>query len=152
MTGSLDQRERGVALFAAALAAVSTAVLWTPHLDEPEGLAVAGVGVALAGLLALAARSGRRLPTGLAAVLLAFGPWGFAWVLGFPYLCLAAWLLFRHGRARSAPGADEGAEPSGQQERRPGRRPRREAKTAETRSRPAHPEPNKRYTPPQGRR
>ncbi|MDP9070497.1 MAG: hypothetical protein M3N68_04295, partial [Actinomycetota bacterium] len=115
MIGSLDEREQRVALLAAALAAVSSVALWAPLFEQPRAVGMAGLGVAMAALLALAARSRRRLPTGVAAMVLAFGPWGFAWVIGFPYLCLAAWLLFRR---RSPPAEPEATGPADQRGRR----------------------------------
>ena len=151
MTVPLDGLERRVASFGAALAAVVSVALWAPALDRFDGIVLTAIGLAMAAFLALAARSGRRLPTGVAAMLLAFGPWSFAWVVGFPYLCLAAWLLFRHGRARTAPRRTEGPEEPDQPEHRHRRRPRPEGEAA-ARSRPHRPEANKRYTPPQRRR
>ena len=143
MSAPLDERERTVALSAAGLAAVASVALWAPNFEHAEAVVLAGVGVALAVFLGGAALSRRRLVTGLAAMLLAFGPWAFAWVIGFPYVCLAAWLLFRHGRTRAArPERPEGAE---------GRR-RSKDEPAPARARPARPEANKRYTPPQRKR
>lgn len=137
----LDQREQRFSYAAAAFGALASAGLWAPAFDETAGIVLAAIGVAMAGLLALAARRGSRLLTGLAAVLLAFGPWGMAWILGFPFLCLAAWLLFRGGRLAAETRAARPPEPKREPKKKP------EAPSA----RPSRPEANKRYTPPQRR-
>ena len=144
MRTPLDDRERRWSLIAAGVAAVASVALWAPAFDVAAGVFFAAVGIVLAALLAVAARSRHRLLTGLAAMLLAFGPWAFAWMLGFPFLCLAAWLLFR--KPASRPGTEEGDE---RQPRRARERPARGKRAATPRSGPRRPEANKRYTPPQ---
>ena len=139
-----------MALLAAALAAVSSVAVWAPSFERRAAVGWAVMGVAMAGLLALAARSRRRLPTGVAAMVLAFGPWGYAWVNGFPYLCLAAWLLFRQRHRQPDDRAAAGH--AAQAPARGRRRARREDEPGAERSRPPRPEANKRYTPPRRRR
>ena len=95
----LDERERRLALWAAGIAAATWMLLWALSGFTTTATVLAAVGLGLAGLLALAARHGNRLLTGLAAVVLSFGPWGRAYLLGLPYSLLAAWLLFRGIRA-----------------------------------------------------
>ena len=145
MRTPLDDRERRWSLIASAVAAVASVALWAPAFDVAAGVFFGLLGVVLAGLLALAARSRRRVPTGLAAVLLAFGPWAFAWLIGFPFLCLAAWLLFRKPPRAEEAGKDDEAD--GRRAR--ARRPARGQRAAPGRAGRRHPEANKRYTPPQ---
>lgn len=92
----LDDREQRIAYWAAGLGALSAVVFYAPGFDDfYQAWVLAIVGVAMGGLLALASRSRSRLLTCLAAVLLGFGPWGFAYVIGLPFLVLAGWLLWR---------------------------------------------------------
>lgn len=151
----LDDRERRLALIASAAA---VAVVGVAVVDLSDALSdrilIASIGLVLAGLLAVGARSRRRLPTGLAAVLVAFaaGP-----VLGFPFLCLAAWLLFRGGRAAAEEAARRRAEEDDGEttEQEPPRRRRRRVPveaTVEGPAGPARPTANKRYTPPRNHR
>ena len=141
----IDDREQRYAYVGAGLGAMVSVALWAPAFDEAAGLALAGIGVVMSGLLALAARRPSRLLTGGAAVLLSFGPWGFAWIVGLPYLVLAGWLVLRAPRP----------EPREPREPRTSRR-RRDADEVEQ-PQPAPPapsgppKPNKRYTPPRGR-
>ncbi|MDP9388123.1 MAG: hypothetical protein M3Q48_09485 [Actinomycetota bacterium] len=133
---TMDATERRWSMAAAAVGALTSIILWAPAFDRQAGVVLALIGVAMSALLALAARAGSRLLTGIAAVLLSFGPWGFAWIVGVPYLVLAGWLAVRAGRARAAaavtaPAVEERAAPA----------------TGARRS--TRPEPNKRYTPPQ---
>ncbi|MGH9165404.1 MAG: hypothetical protein ACRDZW_07835, partial [Acidimicrobiales bacterium] len=102
----LDQAEQRLALRAAAVAAVVFIGLYAASFDELRYVLIAAIGVAMAGLLALAARSGRRLATGAAALLVSFGPWSFAWILGAPFLALDGWLALR-ARPRRAVGASD---------------------------------------------
>lgn len=156
----LDDRERRYALAAAATGAVAAVVIWIPFFNQSSGVLLAVIGVLLSGLLAVAARSRRRLATGLMAVLLAFGPWGGAWVIGFPFLCLAAWLLLRGSREAAEEAARRRAEGDDRQAstKEPSRRRRRQAPVEATvegptgPARPARPTANKRYTPPRNRR
>ena len=151
MTAPLDELERRVALSGAGLAAVASVVLWAPGFEHAAAVAWAGVGVVLAAFLGAAAFARLRLPTGMGAVLLAFGPWGPNWVIGFPYLCLAAWLLFRHGRATAA-RAQRAAGRADQPEQADRQRRSGRDRSAAARPGRARPEANKRYTPPQRRR
>jgi hypothetical protein len=148
----LDERERRITLWVAAMGALASVVLWAPAFDQAAGLILAAVGVVLSGLLAAAARSGNRLLTCVAAVLLGFGPWGVAWILGLPYVILATWLLFRDRKASAERRARE-APRTGEQEPERKRRPRSRARARQppARERPARPEASKRYTPPQRR-
>ena len=95
---ALDDREQRYAFLAAGLGAAVSVALWAPTFDEPAGVAFAGIGVIMSGLLAVAARRRNRLFTGGAAALLSFGPWGFLWLVGLPFLVLAVWLVLRAPR------------------------------------------------------
>lgn len=147
---ALDDRERRITYWVAAVAAGASVALWAPGFDEQLAIVLAAAGVALAGLLALAARSRRRLLTCLAAVLLGFGPWGVAWVLGLPYIALATWLVFRDRKATQAAQTrdDDDAESSSKATRKARRQP------SPRREREPHsgPQASKRYTPPRKRR
>lgn len=143
---ALDEREQRYAYLAAGLGAVTSVGLWAPAFDESAGVALAAIGLAMSALLAAAARRRSRLLTGIAAVLLSFGPWGFLWIVGLPYLVLAGWLAVRAPRP----------EPRAPRTPRPSRR-RRQAEDGEDgesvpepRPRPAAPKASKRYTPPRG--
>ena len=154
----LDEREQRWTRRAAFAGATAFIALYASGFDEFRFVVAAAVGVAMCGLLAVAARSRKRLLTGMAALVVGFGPWGFAWVLGAPFLLLSGWLLFRakpRERDPSSPSedgrdADESAE-NPVSSRRPGRRGRRAKATAEVVVGPRRPTPNKRYTPPGGR-
>ena len=138
MIGSpLDDREQRYAYVAAGLGAAVSVALWAPAFDEGAGLALAAIGAAMSALLAGAARRRSRLLTVGAALLLSFGPWGFAWIVGLPYLVLGTWLVVRAPRTPREP-----------------RRRRPPAVVEEHREppRPEPPKPSKRYTPPGGRR
>lgn len=141
-TSALDQREQRYALLAAGLGAVTSVILWAPAFEERAALALAGIGLAMSALLALAARRRSRLLTGVAAVLLSFGPWGMAWVLGLPYLVLAGWLALRAPRPQPGERAGRrGATTDGE-----------EADTDRLRVPvTGPPRANKRYTPPRRR-
>lgn len=158
----LDDREQRIAYWAAALGAAVSVALWAPEFDKGAAVALAGIGLIMAALLSLAARSRSRLWTCVAAGLLAFGPWGMAWVLGLPYLALVGWLTLRSPRLR--PRREAGGEPEGRVvdaaavETAPRRRPRRRGGDdagadggggGETRTPPPA---SKRYTPPHQRR
>lgn len=100
----------------------------------------------MAGFLGAAAWRRSRLFTGLAAVLLAFGPWSAAWLLGLPYMVLAGWLAVRG--AKKAAGDPVAPRPPREPRARRSRQPVADAGDA-----PARPAPpaSKRYTPPQQR-
>jgi len=155
----LDEREKRVARWVAGFGAVSAVALYAPAFDQLAAVVLAFVGVAMAGLLLLASRSGSRLFTCLAAGLLGIGPWGFAYIIGLPFLLFAGWLISRDAQARRATGG------------RPlKKRPVREKPVREERARaqpvrkkpsgkaqvkeppkPSRPGRSKRYTPPGGR-
>ena len=142
---ALDDREQRYAYLAAGLGAAMSVALWAPSFDERAGVILALIGVAMSGLVALAARRRSRLFTGGAAALLSFGPWGYAWLIGLPFLVLAVWLVLRAPRPEPRP--------------RPERPPRasRRRRAAEDDADEAPPPPkapagpppaSKRYTPP----
>ena len=146
---SLDDREQRYAYVAAGVGAFASVAIWAPTFDETAGVTLAAIGMAMAALLAAAARRRSRLLTGIAAAVLSFGPWGTFWLIGLPFLGLTAWLVVRAPRPQPR-APRERAEP------RPPRR-RRRAGSAEAADEPPAPRPsgppaaNKRYTPPQRR-
>lgn len=149
---ALDDREQRYAFLAAGLGAAVSVALWAPSFDERAGVALAAIGVTMSALLALAARRRSRLFTGGAAVLLSFGPWGFLWLVGLPFLVLAAWLVLRAPRPEPRPRpervsrasrrrqAEEDAAGDGDGEEA--------AVTAAPRLPAGPPKASKRYTPP----
>lgn len=146
---SLDDGEQRYAYLAGGLGAFSSVAIWAPAFDERAGIALAAIGLAMAALLAAAARRRSRLLTGIAAVVLSFGPWGALWLIGLPFLALAAWLAVRAPRAGPRT-------PRVPRDPSPSRRRRRAAVEEEEDGPPAPPRPrppvaNKRYTPPQRR-
>jgi hypothetical protein len=154
----LDQREVRLATRGAIVAAAGFVALYaTTGFSDVAYVVGAAIGVAVAGLLFLAARSGRRMLTGLAALAVGLGPWGGAWVLGAPFLLLGGWLLFRARPRERRPaaggdaGEDEGGDDSsGEAPTGRSRWRRSPAPAAETTAR-RPPTANKRYTPPAGR-
>lgn len=154
----LDQRETRLTTRAAVVAGAAFVALYATTGFSAWGYVLgAAIGLAMALLLWAAARSGRRMLTGLAALAVGFGPWGTAWVLGAPYLLLAGWLLFRaRPRARAQPENEADEDDDGDQaERRPAARRRRRstagAETAPASEKRSRPSASKRYTPPSGR-
>ncbi len=143
----LDPREQRYAYRLAGFAAVASVALWAPEFDERAGIALSGIGVAMAGLLAAAAWRRSRLLTGLAAVLLAFGPWSMAWLIGLPYLVLAGWLAVRGARKAAA----DPSAPRPPREPRPRRSRQPTADAGGPLARSSPPPASKRYTPPQQR-
>jgi hypothetical protein len=133
----LSDNERRIALWIAGAAALLSIGLWSPQFDRPAGVVIALVGVVMAGLLALAARSRSRLLTGGASLLLAFGPWGFVWVLGAPFLLFAVWTWF--GSRRQPVAGEAGVEAP---------EAARPAKAVAPPKPTGPPRPSKRYTPP----
>lgn len=89
---------------ASLVAAGSFLVLWLPNLDRhasgsgTSGATYLGVGLALAAILALATLTGRRLASGVAALLVAAGPWGPEALFQLLYFLLAVamtgWALY----------------------------------------------------------
>ena len=94
----LNDREQRYAVIGAWLGGAVSVALWAPSFNETAGVVLAGIGLVMAALLYLAAQRRHRLFTGLACILLAFGPWGMAWVVGLPYLGLAGWLALKSPR------------------------------------------------------
>jgi hypothetical protein len=97
----LDDREQRWALWGAGAGAVAFIAYWAPSFNRLPAVQLALIGCAMAAALALAARRRSRLMTGLAAMLVGFGPWGGVWPLGLPYLMLAARLAL--GAVRAEP-------------------------------------------------
>lgn len=164
----LDGREQRYAYVGVGLAAAVSVALWAPAYNERAAVALSGIGVVMAFLLGVAAKRRNRLFTGLACVLLAFGPWGMAWVVGLPYLMFAAWLALKSNRLqpRMEHEVDEHGEIVGRPARpvreRPTRPPRRRRRrgaddddaveaTAGAPAKRTPPPPSKRYTPPNRR-
>lgn len=145
---ALDDREQRYAFLAAGLGASVSVALWAPSFDEPAGLALAGIGVLMSALLALAARRRSRLLTGGAAALLSFGPWGFLWLVGLPFLVLAVWLVLRAPRPEPGPRPERA--PRASRRRRAAADDGAEA-GVEVRAPAGPPKPSKRYTPPGSR-
>lgn len=157
----LDDREQRYAYIGVGVAAFVSVALWAPRFDEGAAVALSGIGMFMALLLAVAAKRRHRLFTGLACILLAFGPWGMAWVVGLPYLMLAAWLSLKSRRL--APLPEPELDENGEIVRRPApvqTRPRRRrgSRSTDDREGPTAPDdpearrppsPSKRYTPPQ---
>ncbi len=91
--------------YGGALVAVgSFLTLWVPNIGvhaagRPSGTTYLALGLALAGLLALATASGRRLAVGLGALLVAAGPWGPEALFPLLYLLLSAWMTVQVARA-----------------------------------------------------
>lgn len=111
--------------------------------------------------MAAAARYGRRTVAAVVSLLAAFG---MGTVLGFIYIALGAWLMFRNSRAQreqrlAARGATRPGRESSPRERTTGRgasaAPSREARGGRSarrvRATPPRRAPNKRYTPPADR-
>lgn len=171
----LDDREQRYAYVGAALAVAVSVALWATSFDTSSALALAGIGLVMAALLGGAASRRNRLLTVLASVLLAFGPWGMAWVAGLPFIVLAARLALRSAvlEPRPEPEVDERGDivTRSRSRSRPPRAPRQSggrrrrrrsggadddddamaAASGATARRPGPP-PSKRYTPPQRRR
>ncbi len=162
----LSDREHRYASYGVAWAVLWSVVVWAPSFDERAAVALCGIGLAMAFLLAIAVKRRQRLFTGLACILLAFGPWGMAWVIGLPFLLLAAWLALKSNRLGpvTEPELDENGgmveHPVVAARVRPARTSRRRRHAAEGdgpapdgSGAPRTPPPrSKRYTPPQGPR
>ncbi len=153
----LDGREKRVALWAAGFGAVSSVAFYAPAFDEfTAAIVLALVGLAMAGLLALTSRSGSRLFTCIAAGLLGIGPWGYAYIIGLPFLILAGWLLYRDANARRAQREtrvrERPVKEKPEKERPPKERPIKNKAVPQAGQKPSRPGASKRYTPPGGRR
>jgi hypothetical protein len=151
----LDDLEQRVAYGAAAVAAVLSIALNVYHL--PGSLLFALIGVVFAGVMVAAGQRRSRLLAGVAAYLLAFGPWHVA-LVGTPFLMVGLWMWFR-GR----PGPEElEARRQARDARMAERRASRGAGRGRGRSKAGAdddagggkkaPPPSKRYTPPGTRR
>ena len=149
---ALDDREQRYAFLAAGLGAAVSVALWAPSFDEPAGVALAGIGVIMSALLALAARRRSRLFTGGAAALLSFGPWGFLWLVGLPFLVLAVWLVIRAPRPEPRPRPERAPRVSRRRRAAAGDGAEADGEAAVTPRAPAGPpKASKRYTPPGSR-
>ena len=91
MAVPLTRNEQRIAIALAAAAAVFFV------LSLRDSTAVLAVGLVMAGALAAAAWRRHRIATAIASFVTGFGPWGFAFILGAPFLILA-FVLVRAGR------------------------------------------------------
>ena len=148
---ALDDREQRYAFLAAGLGAAVSVALWAPSFDERAGVALAAIGVTMSALLALAARRRSRLLTGGAAALLSFGPWGFVWLVGLPFLVLAVWLVLRAPRPEPRPRPERVPRASRRRQAAEDDDGEVAAVTAAPRAPAAPPKASKRYTPPGSR-
>jgi len=164
----LDNRER-VYGYGAALAAVFFAVLVyvvetnDKHLKLTKGqftpTTTLIVGLVGAAALVVATYIGRRALVGFVALFVFLGFSNSDFIVGLPFLILAAWLLYRSYKvqkeATAKLRADKAAGVGGAAADTPARGPRASAasgrEAAQTRAQrkkgPTGPEPNKRYTP-----
>jgi hypothetical protein len=159
----LDGRERVYSYVAAVMAAVFAVIVYAEehhvkahtHVKNqlsPETTLLLGLASAVA--LAITTRIGRRALVGFVALFtfLAFG--NSALVLGFPFLALAVWLLFRSYKVQKEAAANvRAAKASGSagSASTTGSPAARSTGKVETKGRakkgPVTPEANKRYTP-----
>ena len=65
---------------------------------QSDTLLLALLGMAFAFVLAIGSIKGHRGVMAIGAFLTAFGPWGFAYIFGAPFLACAAFLLWRANR------------------------------------------------------
>lgn len=149
----LDDLEQRVAFGAAAVAAVLSIALNV--YDLPETLLFALIGVVFAGVMAAAGQRRSRLLAGVAAYLLAFGPWHVA-LVGTPFLMIGLWMWFRGRPGPEELEARRQARAARMAERRAARSASR-GKGSKGAADPAAtgkkaPPPSKRYTPPGTRR
>lgn len=133
----LTPDQQRVAKLGAVLAAIVFVGLWASRYPKPAAVAASGIGLVMAGLLYLAARRGSIVLTALAAFVVSFGPWGWLWMLGAPYIAWSGMLLYRASKAA--------ADAAGPREPRRRKKPVEEAAPVADR-RP--PDQSKRYTPP----
>jgi hypothetical protein len=95
----IERGERYIGYSAAALAAISFAVLWVPNLHHASrgvtGEAYLAVGLVLAAFLALATFIGRRVLVALGALFITVGPWGPERLFQLLYLALTLWITVR---------------------------------------------------------
>jgi hypothetical protein len=142
----LDNLERRVCLITAVVAAAASIGLWAPSFFQAAALILAAAGLAIAGLLAFAARRGSRFLAGLATFLLSFVPWPIS-LIGMPFLGLGMWLWFR-GR----PSPEEIAERRAQRAAAVAAKRAAKRGVSSTAADTKRPPPSKRYTPPARRR
>ncbi|HEY7915519.1 MAG TPA: hypothetical protein VIC86_00955 [Acidimicrobiales bacterium] len=157
----LDERERRFSFAAAGLAAIVAVVIYVSETSSHKVLAKGQVspqttltfGLVCGALLLITTFVGRRAPVGFVA-LFTFLAFGTYFVLGLPFLALAAWLLYRSWKTQRAAAADvraaraSGSNPPASRAAATSakRSPGGPSKTKGNKG-PARPEGNKRYTP-----
>lgn len=163
----LPESEQRWAFLAAGLATAVCLAFLVINLDKSAAVGVSGIGIVSAGLLAVAAKRGSRLSTGVGATVLALVP-SPAWVVGLPYLMVFGWFTLRASRAKLQEAPEPELDEDGEivnppiRERPPPRTPRRRRRgptgddtvAARVDGSVARklPPPSKRYTPPQHRK
>jgi len=169
----LDPRERRYSFFASAVALVFGIAIYATEANDKHFHLAKGqftpfttlvVGLVFAALLLAATFIGRRALVGFAALFTFLGFSNSAFVLGLPFLLLAAWLLYRSYKVQKEAAAELKAGRTGQDGANGGATAPTSTKGATTRTSaashtstksrskakgPAGPEPNKRYTPKQ---
>jgi hypothetical protein len=90
----LTPLEKRVSSWAAVFAGAAAVGLWGPQFFRLAAVLWAAIGLVMAGFLSWAARRENRFLTGIAAYVLAFGPWPIL-LGGTPFLLLGVWLWFR---------------------------------------------------------
>jgi hypothetical protein len=95
----IERSERYIGYSAAALAAISFAILWVPNLHHASrgvtGESYLAVGLVLAAFLALATFIGRRVLVALGALFVTVGPWGPERLFQLLYLAFTLWMVVR---------------------------------------------------------
>jgi hypothetical protein len=95
----IERSERYIGYSAAALAAISFAILWVPNLHHASrgvtGETYLAVGLVLAAFLALTTFIGRRVLVALGALFITVGPWGPERLFQLLYLALTLWIAVR---------------------------------------------------------
>jgi hypothetical protein len=142
----LDDRQQRLAYIGAVVAAVAFVAGRVPDMPSGPAFAWSGVGVAMAAVLAFAARRRSVILTGGACFLISFGPWtAVTWMFGAVYIAYGGLLMFRASKQAAAAA---GPRPPRERRRKRGR------ESAEPEAAPAKrpPPKSKRYTPPAGKR
>lgn len=164
----LPASEQRWAFLAAGLATAVCLAFLVVNLGTPAAVGVSGIGIVSAGLLAVAAKRGSRLSTGVGATVLALVP-SPAWVVGLPYLMVFGWFTLRASRAKLQEAPEPEFDEDGEivkrpaRVRRPPRAPRGRRRGPDgddtvaagadgSVARKPTPPPSKRYTPPQRRK
>jgi hypothetical protein len=160
----LDEREKRFSFAAAGGAAIVAVIIYVSETSSHKVLAKGQVspqttltfGLVSAALLLITTFMGRRAPVGFVA-LFTFLAFGTYFVLGLPFLALAAWLLYRSWKTQRAAAADVRAARAGSGSGPPASRVSSASSTSAKSSPggtknkgnkgPARPEGNKRYTP-----